>query len=359
MPYRDTIINHPAMNRQMPMRFQNRSMEFLMSANPVLEESLKTNNVIRHNWRAEEVTEYFALPMNDLLYKSHTMHRHFFDANEIQLSALLNIKEGGCPEDCGYCPQSIRYHTEVEVSPTMPLEHVISAAREAKSRGASRFCMGGAWRSPRRKDFDQVLAMVKAVSAEGMETCATLGMLSDEQAQELKLAGLDYYNHNLDTSPEYYKNIISTRTYEDRLNTLESVRKAGLNVCCGGIIGMGEDVDDRIGLLLNLANLPKHPESVPINMLVRIEGTPLSNATDLDPFDLVRTIAVARVLMPASYIRLSAGRTNMDDSVQALCFFAGANSIFYGDKLLTTENPEHLKDMQLFQRLGLRPKAVS
>lgn len=332
-----------------------------MSANLIFDEdvAVKTNSLLRHNWRTEEVAELFTLPMNDLLYKSHTMHRHFFDANEIQLSALLNIKEGGCPEDCGYCPQSIRYHTEVKVSPTMPLEEVVSAARAARSRGASRFCMGGAWRSPKQKDFDLVVAMVKAIKAEGMETCATLGMLDEEQAQQLKQAGLDYYNHNLDTSPEFYKNIISTRTYEDRLKTLDNVRKAGLSVCCGGIIGMGEDVDDRIGLLLTLANLPEHPESVPINLLVRIEGTPLSDMADLDPFDLVRTIAVARILMPASCVRLSAGRTNMDDSVQALCFFAGANSIFYGDKLLTTENPEHVKDMELFRRLGLRAKDVS
>lgn len=332
-----------------------------MAANLVPDEieAVKTNNLLRHDWRAEEVAELFALPMNDLLYKSHTMHRHFFDANEIQLSALLNIKEGGCPEDCGYCPQSIRYHTEVKVNPTMPLTEVISAARAARSRGASRFCMGGAWRSPKQKDFEQVVAMIKAVSAEGMETCATLGMLNEEQARQLKQAGLDYYNHNLDTSPEYYENIISTRTYEDRLTTLENVRKAGMHVCCGGIIGMGEDVDDRIGLLLALANQPQHPESVPINLLVRIEGTPLADVADLDPFDMVRTIAVARLLMPASYVRLSAGRTNMDDSVQALCFFAGANSIFYGDKLLTTENPEHVKDMELFRRLGLRPKELS
>ena len=329
-----------------------------MSANLVFDEveAGKIKNLLRHDWRADEVAELFALPMNDLIYKSHTMHRYFFDANEIQLSALLNIKEGGCPEDCGYCPQSVRYHTEVEVSPTMPLAEVISAAKAARSRGASRFCMGGAWRSPKQKDFDQVVAMVKAIRAEGMETCATLGMLNEEQARQLKQAGLDYYNHNLDTSPEYYKNIISTRTYDDRLKTLDNVRKAGLNVCCGGIIGMGEDVDDRIGLLLTLSNLPQHPESVPINLLVRIEGTPLADVADLDPFDLVRTIAVARILMPASYVRLSAGRTNMEDSVQALCFFAGANSIFYGDKLLTTENPEHKKDMELFRRLGLRAK---
>ena len=327
-----------------------------MSANLIIDQPLQSNSPLRHDWLADEAAELYVQPLNDLLFQAHTIHRQFFDANEIQLSALLNIKEGGCPEDCGYCPQSIRYHTEVEVQPTMPLAQVVSAAKAAKEQGASRFCMGGAWRSPKKKDFEQVLAMIKAVSAEGLETCATLGMLTDAQAQQLKQAGLDYYNHNLDTSPDFYKNIISTRTYHDRLTTLEHVRNAGLNVCCGGIVGMGEDAADRIGMLITLSNMPKHPESVPINMLVRIEGTPLSDAADLDPFDLVRTIAVARIMMPVSYVRLSAGRTSMDDSFQALCFFAGANSIFYGDKLLTTENPEHVKDMQLFRRLGLRPK---
>ena len=312
---------------------------------------------IRHDWRGAEVAELFALPLNDLLFKSHSIHRQYFDPNEIQLSALLNIKEGGCSEDCGYCPQSAHYTTEVEASPTMRLDEVVAAAKQAKSQGASRFCMGGAWRSPREKDFKQVLSMIKAVAAEGMETCATLGMLSDDQARRLKEAGLDYYNHNLDTSPEYYKNIISTRAYEDRLNTLESVRKAGINVCCGGIIGMGEDVRDRIGLLMTLSNLPQHPESVPINLLIRMEGTPLADVADLDLFELVRTVAVARVLMPASYVRLSAGRTHMDDATQALCFFAGANSVFYGDKLLTAGNPAHDKDMLLFQRLGLKAMA--
>ena len=312
---------------------------------------------IRHDWRATEVADLYTLSLNDLLFKAHSIYRHYFDPNEIQLSALLNIKEGGCSEDCGYCPQSAHYTTDVEAGPTLKLDAVISAAKQAKSQGASRFCMGGAWRSPREKDFKQVLSMIEAVAAEGMETCATLGMLSDDQARQLKEAGLDYYNHNLDTSPEYYKKIISTRTYEDRLNTLESVRKAGINVCCGGIVGMGEDVSDRIGLLMTLANLPKHPESVPINLLIRIEGTPLADAAVLDLFELVRTVAVARVLMPASYVRLSAGRTNMDDATQALCFFAGANSIFYGDRLLTAGNPAHDKDMLLFQRLGLKAMA--
>jgi len=241
----------------------------------------------------------------------------------------------------------------------MRLDEVVNAARQAKSQGASRFCMGGAWRSPKDKDFQQILAMIRAVAGEGMETCATLGMLSEEQANQLKDAGLDYYNHNLDTSPEFYQNIITTRTYADRLQTLERVRRAGINVCCGGIVGMGEGVEDRIGLLVALAGLPQHPESVPINLLVRVEGTPLAETAELDLFELVRTVAVARILMPASYVRLSAGRTQMDDGIQALCFFAGANSIFYGDKLLTTENPAHLRDMQLFQRLGLRSKTVT
>ena len=312
---------------------------------------------IRHNWSREEAAGLFALPLSDLLFQAHAIHRQYFDPNEIQLSALLNIKEGGCPEDCAYCPQSVRYETHVDVNEIMELDDVITAARQAKSQGAARFCMGGAWRSPKKKDFEKVLKMIEAVRELGMETCATLGMLTDEQAIQLKQAGLDYYNHNLDTAPEYYEKIITTRTYEDRLSTLESVRQAGMNVCCGGIVGMGEGTAERTGLLITLANMPKHPESVPINLLVRIEGTPLSDINELDPFDLVRTIAVARILMPASYVRLSAGRTEMHDTHQALCFFAGANSIFYGDKLLTTDNPVHEKDMQLFQRLGLRPLA--
>lgn len=327
-----------------------------MSAKLNFNTSTKIEHNIRHDWSILEVGKIFALPFNDLLYRSHKVHRKYFDPNEIQLSALLNIKEGGCPEDCAYCPQSVRYHTQVEVEPTMELKDVISAAKQAKSQGASRFCMGGAWRSPKKKDLEQVLTMIEAVKSEGMETCVTLGMLNDEQAQQLKQAGLDYYNHNLDTSPEYYEKIITTRSYNDRLETIESVRKAGLNVCCGGIVGMGESVEDRIGLLIALSSLPTHPESVPINSLVPVEGTPLADSAELDPIEFVRTIAVARILMPAAYVRLSAGRTGMHDSTQALCFYAGANSIFYGDKLLTTENPTHKKDMQLFQRLGLMPK---
>lgn len=327
-----------------------------MSANMIEETTADSMGMLRHDWQAAEVAGLFSLPMNDLLFQAHTLHRQYFDANEIQLSALLNIKEGGCPEDCGYCPQSVHYETGVQASPTMALTDVIAAARAAKAQGASRFCMGGAWRNPRRKDFELVLAMIEAVNAEGLETCATLGMLTDDQAQQLKQAGLDYYNHNLDTSPEHYQDIISTRTYADRLQTLERVRQAGMNVCCGGIVGMGEDLDDRIGLLLTLANLPRHPESVPINLLVRVEGTPLADTDGIDPLEFVRTIAVARILMPASYVRLSAGRTGMDDALQTLCFFAGANSVFFGDKLLTTGNPEHGQDLRLFQQLGLRPK---
>lgn len=326
-----------------------------MSANLQTDLNTQQRPAIRNDWSYPEVSDLFNLPFNDLLYRSHTIHRQNFDPNSIQLSALLNIKEGGCPEDCAYCPQSVRYKTGVKIEPLMELDDVLYAARMAREQGASRFCMGASWRSPRDKDLDKVLVMVEAVSQLGLETCATLGMLNLEQAVRLKNAGLDYYNHNLDTSPEHYENIITTRTYNERLETLESVRKAGIKVCCGGIIGLGEDQKDRTGLLIALANMPSHPESVPINLLVRIEGTPLSGADDLDPFELVKTIAVARILMPLSFVRLSAGRSEMDDALQALCFFAGANSIFYGDKLLTAENPEHSKDMALFNRLGLAP----
>jgi biotin synthase len=311
---------------------------------------------IKHDWHKAEVMALFELPFNDLLFRAQSLHRDFFDANEIQLSALLNIKEGGCPEDCAYCSQSARHDTTIKAKPMLPLEQVIMAARDAQAQGASRFCMGAAWRSPRKKDFKQMLEAVSAVKSLGLETCATLGMLTAEQALELKQAGLDFYNHNLDTSPEYYQQIISTRTYGDRLQTLEYVRNAGLNVCCGGIIGMGEDMADRAELLRTLANLPQHPESVPINMLIKVEGTPLAEKDDLDPFDLVRTIAAARIMMPASYVRLSAGRSAMSDALQALCFHAGANSIFYGNMLLTAENPEHQQDKALFKRLGLREK---
>ena len=297
----------------------------------------------------------FALPFNDLLFRAQSLHRRYFDANQVQISTLLSIKTGGCPEDCAYCPQSARYQTGVDNETLMPLADVLAAARQAKDAGASRFCMGAAWRSPKDRDLDPVVAMVEGVKALGLETCVTLGMLSDTQTSRLKDAGLDYYNHNLDTSPEYYGEIITTRTYQDRLETLARVRDSGIHVCSGGIVGMGEDRADRAGMLVALANLPRHPESVPINMLIRVEGTPLAAEADLDALEFVRTIAVARVMMPASVVRLSAGRTEMSDETQALCFLAGANSIFYGDTLLTTDNPAAEADRTLFAKLGLEP----
>lgn len=308
---------------------------------------------LRHNWSKEEVSQLFALPFNDLLFQAHSLHRQYFDPNAVQVSTLCSIKTGACPEDCAYCPQSARYDTGLERERLMAVQRVLDDAKAAKENGATRFCMGAAWRSPKQKDMAEVVAMVKGVKALGMETCMTLGMLSEAQAQELSAAGLDYYNHNLDTSPEFYGEIITTRTYEDRLTTLSHVRRAGMKVCSGGIVGMGEGEADRIGLLLQLANMPEHPESVPINMLVRVPGTPLADEAPLDPFDFIRTIAVARILMPASHVRLSAGREDMNDEMQALAFFAGANSIFYGEKLLTTANPEENKDQQLFARLGI------
>lgn len=310
---------------------------------------------IRHDWSREEVLALFALPFNDLLFRAHTLHRRYHNPNEVQLSTLLSIKTGGCPEDCAYCPQSARYNTEVEVEQLMPLDEVISRALEAKAQGSTRFCMGAAWRSPKQRNLDSVIEMVKAVKALGMETCVTLGMLNGEQASQLREAGLDYYNHNIDTSPEYYGDIITTRTFEDRLNTLQNVRDAGINVCCGGIVGMGEEDSDRAGMLQTLANMPEHPQSVPINMLVQVEGTPMAGKDELDPIDFVRTIAVARIMMPKSTVRLSAGREEMSDEMQALCFFAGAGSIFYGERLLTTPNPQEDKDYQLFERLGIEP----
>ncbi len=310
---------------------------------------------LRHDWSREEILALFELPFMDLLYRAQQVHRAHFDPNRIQVSTLLSIKTGACPEDCAYCPQSAHHHTELDVERLLPVEAVVAEARAARERGATRFCMGAAWRQPRDRDLDRVIEMVRAVKAEGLETCLTLGMLTREQARRLAEAGLDYYNHNLDTSPEFYGEIISTRTYEDRLQTLEHVREAGLHVCAGGIIGMGESRADRAGLLQQLANLPKHPESVPINLLVRVEGTPLADVEPPDPFEFVRTIAVARLLMPASRVRLSAGRTDMDDSLQALCFLAGANSIFYGERLLTTPNPDADRDRRLFERLGLVP----
>lgn len=313
---------------------------------------------LRHDWRADEVRALFDLPFNDLLFRAQSVHRAHFDPNEVQLSTLLNIKTGACPEDCSYCPQSVRYNTGLDAEPLMQVEQVREAAERAKQAGATRFCMGAAWRSPKDRDIVAVAKMIKAVRDLGMETCMTLGMLTEQQAQQLRDAGLDYYNHNVDTSPEYYEKIITTRTYQDRLDTLDSVRKAGMKVCCGGIVGLGEEVGDRAEMLRTLANLPTHPESVPINQLVKVEGTPLDQVDDVAAVDFVRTIAVARILMPKSMVRLSAGRTSMSPAVQALCFFAGANSMFYGEKLLTTGNPEHEVDQRLMADLGIRAMAV-
>jgi biotin synthase len=299
--------------------------------------------------------ELFSLPFNDLLFRAHTAHREHLDPNRVQRSTLLSIKTGGCPEDCGYCPQAARYHTGVDAQPLMPLDEVVNAAQRAKDAGATRFCMGAAWRGPKQRDLDPVLDMVRAVKALGLETCCTLGMLRQGQAEQLRDAGLDYYNHNLDTAPEDYGNVITTRDYADRLETLERMRSAGMHVCCGGIVGMGESREGRAGLLAQLASLDPQPESVPINDLVQVEGTPLAGTPKLPWTEFVRTIAVARILMPRSMVRLSAGRTAMPDSVQALCFFAGANSIFYGEKLLTTGNPEVARDDALFAELGIQP----
>ena len=313
---------------------------------------------VRHDWSRAEVEALFALPFPELLHRAGTAHRQHFDPSEVQVSTLLSVKTGGCPEDCGYCPQAARYHTGVAATKLMDTEAVVERARQAKAAGASRFCMGAAWRSPKDRDIPKVAAMIREVKALGLETCATLGMLSGAQAQALKAAGLDYYNHNLDTDPEYYGDIIHTREVQDRLDTLAHVRDAGMKTCCGGIVGMGEARRQRAGLLQTLANLPAHPDSVPINRLVQVEGTPLHGTTELDPFEFVRTVAVARILMPASMVRLSAGRESMSDELQALCFAAGANSIFYGEKLLTTGNPDTERDRALFARLGLRPMQV-
>jgi biotin synthase len=308
---------------------------------------------IRHDWQLDEVQALFALPFNDLIFKAQTIHREHFDPNEVQISSLLSIKTGACSEDCGYCPQSARYDSGLTPEALMPVEAVLQAAQQAKEQGASRFCMGAAWRQPKDKDVERVIEMVQGVKALGMETCVTLGMLTDAQTLRLKEGGLDYYNHNLDTSEDYYSEVITTRTYQDRLDTLDRVRDAGINVCCGGIVGMGESAVDRAQLLIQLANMSKHPESVPVNMLVQVEGTPLMGAEELDPIIFVRTLAVARIMMPKSRVRLSAGRNNMSDEMQALCFLAGANSIFYGDKLLTTDNPMTNHDLALFERLGV------
>jgi len=310
---------------------------------------------VRHDWTREEIGALFDLPFPELMFRAQSVHREHFDPTEVQISTLLSIKTGGCPEDCAYCPQSARYYTGVEAEKLMTLDTVLAEARAAKSAGASRFCMGAAWRSPKDRDLEHVCEMVAAVKALGLETCATLGMLTGAQAQRLKRAGLDFYNHNLDTSPEFYGSIITTRVYQDRLETLDYVHDAGINVCCGGIVGMGESRTDRIGMIAALAALPVHPESVPINMLVRVAGTPLAAQPPLDPLEFVRTIAVARITMPRSVVRLSAGREDMSEETQALCFLAGANSIFYGPKLLTTANPERDRDRVLMEKLGLSP----
>ena len=310
---------------------------------------------IRHDWRRDELLALLDLPLPELLFRAASVHRAHFDPAQVQVSTLLSVKTGGCPEDCGYCPQAQRYHTGVEATKLMDVDDVLSRARAARDAGASRFCMGAAWRSPKDRDIPKVAAMIAGVKALGLETCATLGMLSPGQAQALRDAGLDYYNHNLDTAPEFYGDVIRTREYQDRLDTLGHVRDAGLKTCCGGIVGMGETRAQRAGLLQALANLPAHPDSVPINQLVQVPGTPLAGVEALDPFEFVRTVAVARIAMPRSMVRLSAGREAMSDELQAMCFMAGANSIFYGEQLLTTGNPATERDLALFARLGLHP----
>jgi biotin synthase len=317
-----------------------------------------TAAVIRNDWTLKEIRALFALPFNDLVFRAQTVHREHFDPNQVQVSTLLSIKTGACAEDCSYCSQSAKYDTGLEREKLLPLEEVVEAAQAAKAKGSSRFCMGAAWRNPTDKNLDKVIEMITAVRGLGMETCVTLGMLTGPQAARLRDAGLDYYNHNLDTSPEFYGNVITTRTFQDRLDTLNFVRDAGINVCSGGILGMGESGTDRARMLQELANLPQHPESVPINMLVQVEGTPLHGSEELDPLEFVRSIAVARILMPSSYVRLSAGRTDMSDETQALCFLAGANSIFYGERLLTTDNPGADHDQALFERLGINIEKI-
>jgi len=313
---------------------------------------------IRNNWQLPEILDLFALPFNDLIFKAQTVHRQYHNPNAVQISTLMSIKTGGCAEDCKYCPQSAHYDTPVKATKLDEVEKVRAEATKAKAAGASRFCMGAAWRSPKERDMPKLIEMVKVVKDLGLESCMTLGMVDKKQASELKEAGLDYYNHNIDTSPEYYGNIITTRTFQDRLDTLENVRETGMKVCCGGIVGMGESVEDRASMLLTLANQPTHPESVPINMLVKVEGTPFAENSEVSALDFVRTIAVARITMPKSAVRLSAGREEMSDETQALCFLAGANSIFYGEKLLTTPNPQENEDKQLFDKLGIVPLAV-
>lgn len=319
----------------------------------VVSPSAETASAPRHDWSRREVEALFALPFPELLHRAAAVHRAHFDPAEVQVSTLLSVKTGGCPEDCAYCPQAQRYQTGVQATRLMSTEAVLEKARQARAAGASRFCMGAAWRSPKDRDIPKVAAMIREVKALGLETCATLGMLSAQQARALRDAGLDYYNHNIDTAPEFYGNVITTHTMDDRLDTLEKVRDAGIHVCCGGIVGLGEGRRGRAGMIAQLASMDPPPDSVPINNLVPIPGTPLAGAEDIDPFEFVRTIAVARITMPRSVVRLSAGRQQMSDEMQALCFMAGANSIFYGDRLLTTDNPEADRDEALFRRLGL------
>lgn len=314
---------------------------------------------VRHNWTHAEVQELMNKPFMDLLFEAQLVHRKYQQHNHVQVSTLLSIKTGACPEDCKYCPQSARYKTDVESERLMEVERVLDAAKKAKDAGSTRFCMGAAWKNPKERDMPLLTDMIKGVKGMGLETCMTLGMLTPDQASHLAEAGLDYYNHNLDTSPEFYGNIITTRTYQDRLDTLSHVRDAGMKICSGGIIGMGESANDRAGLLMELANLPVQPESVPINMLVKVKGTPLEEVDDVDPFDFIRLIAIARIMMPESAVRLSAGRENMNEQMQALCFMAGANSIFYGCKLLTTPNPDEDTDLQLFKKLGINREETS
>lgn len=317
-----------------------------------------TNHEIRHDWSLDEIAALLDQPFNDLLFQAQSVHRVYFAPNQVQVCTLLSIKTGACPEDCGYCSQSAQHDTDLEQERLLPVAEVVEAAQAARDKGATRFCMGAAWRNPTDKNLERVIAMIAGVKGLGLETCVTLGMLTDHQARRLADAGLDYYNHNLDTSPEFYGRVITTRTYQDRLETLAHVQQAGIRVCCGGILGLGESRRDRASMLYQLATLPKHPESVPINLLVQVEGTPLFGAAELDPFEFVRTIAAARILMPGSYVRLSAGRSDMSDELQALCFLAGANSMFYGERLLTTPNPESAGDERLFERLGLAFETV-
>ncbi|MFB1086255.1 biotin synthase BioB [Vibrio diabolicus] len=314
---------------------------------------------VRHNWTHAEVRDLMEKPFMDLLFEAQLVHRQYQQTNHVQVSTLLSIKTGACPEDCKYCPQSARYTTDIEKERLMEVERVLDAAQKAQNAGSTRFCMGAAWKNPKERDMPHLTDMIKGVKGMGLETCMTLGMLTPDQAKQLATAGLDYYNHNLDTSPEFYGNIITTRTYQDRLDTLSHVRDAGMKICSGGIIGMGESANDRAGLLVELANLPVHPESVPINMLVKVKGTPLEEVDDVEPFDFIRLIAIARIMMPQSAVRLSAGRENMNEQMQALCFMAGANSVFYGCKLLTTPNPSEDKDMMLFDKLGINSQEVS